>query len=193
MADRQQHGHHVIAVDFSEFPTTALNEGGVHLTSEGYSLMGDWWYDFIHQIPKDWIEASTGPELNRPNCSNSADNGASGGPDPNTQPSNYSPPAIKQSNPRAVSSAADAAGTGGLSNSEDETRWYPSDRITRGDRQYKRNRVQAGKLADADGVKLGSGPVHLADTNNDDPVLASLLMLTKSLRVILRSMTAQDQ
>lgn len=61
VADRQQHGHHVIAVDFSKFPTTALNEGGVHLTSEGYSLMGDWWYDFIHQIPKDWIEASTGP------------------------------------------------------------------------------------------------------------------------------------
>ena len=67
VTEQQQKGSSVIAVDFSNFPTNDLNSGGVHLTSEGYSLMGDWWYDFIHQIPKDWIDAPL-EVITRPQC-----------------------------------------------------------------------------------------------------------------------------
>ena len=68
VATRQQAGQHVIAVDFSTFPLSAINSGGVHLTEDGYNLMGDWWYDFIHQIPSSWIDAPVGADPTRPAC-----------------------------------------------------------------------------------------------------------------------------
>lgn len=55
VASRAQAGHHVLTVDFGPFPLTELNSGGVHLSDAGYRLMGKWWYDFIHQIPREWI------------------------------------------------------------------------------------------------------------------------------------------
>lgn len=48
----------VLAVDFSSFPKEYMDAGDpqcVHPTREGYALMGQMWYDYIHQIPKNWI------------------------------------------------------------------------------------------------------------------------------------------
>ena len=170
VADKQQNGGKVITVDFSKFPTTAINEGGVHLTSQGYSLMGDWWYDFIHQIPNEWIEGPAVQQLKRPKCTNKVDMGANGGPDPNIKPPVFPPSAIKASSPDIVSAAAAAAGTGGYSACRGGPHWHSTGQIAEGyghngDWQYHKNWVQEGKMAD--GIHRGSSDVHLADINND--------------------------
>src|SRR5690242_17591199 len=42
---RRQEGKHVVAVDFSTFDLKDLRDC-LHPTNEGYSIMGDYWYDF---------------------------------------------------------------------------------------------------------------------------------------------------
>lgn len=68
VATRARRGQKILTVDFSRFPRAALNMGGVHLTDAGYDLMGRWWYDFIHQIPSDWIGQPVGPNPLRVSC-----------------------------------------------------------------------------------------------------------------------------
>ncbi|RSL78301.1 hypothetical protein CEP51_008323 [Fusarium floridanum] len=58
---RAERGHHVIAVDFSEFPLKDLYDC-LHPTPDGYKKMGDYWFDFISQIPKSWITKPVGPD-----------------------------------------------------------------------------------------------------------------------------------
>ena len=57
-------GKHVIAVDFTQYRTSLLRQGSdcVHPTSTGYGIMGDWWYDFITQVPEVWITPPVGPD-----------------------------------------------------------------------------------------------------------------------------------
>ncbi|KAF5578607.1 acetylxylan esterase [Fusarium pseudocircinatum] len=54
-------GSHVLAADFGPFDDTLLSDC-VHPTHQGYQVLGDWWYDFIHQIPKGWIKDPVGPD-----------------------------------------------------------------------------------------------------------------------------------
>lgn len=61
---RRDAGHHVLAVDFTTFSTNMLQDC-IHPTNEGYRLFGDYWYDFITQIPKDWIKAPVGKDPDR--------------------------------------------------------------------------------------------------------------------------------
>ncbi|CCF38214.1 GDSL-like Lipase/Acylhydrolase [Colletotrichum higginsianum] len=61
---RQDAKKHVLAVDFSTFPMNALRDG-IHPTNPGYRLMGDYWYDFITQIPSDWIQKPIGDNPRR--------------------------------------------------------------------------------------------------------------------------------
>ncbi|TLD04146.1 hypothetical protein PgNI_11221 [Pyricularia grisea] len=56
---RRDDGHHVLAVDFTDISVESLRDC-VHPTNPGYKLLGDYWYDFMMQIPKDWIEAPLG-------------------------------------------------------------------------------------------------------------------------------------
>ena len=79
VASRQEAGSHILTVDFGDWPTSGLNSGGVHPSTEGYSLMGDWWYDYIHQIPTGWINAPVGSDPQRPAC-NTIDDSANGKP-----------------------------------------------------------------------------------------------------------------
>ena len=169
VAQRQQQGSRVITVDFSNFPLTALNSGGVHLTSQGYNLMGDWWYDFIHQIPTDWIESPDGA-LKRPKCDDSSDGSANGGPDPNIGPPKFPPSVIKPAGKGAVKDAAQKAYTGGFAACDGGPHWYPTGQIAlgigqNGDWQYNKNWVEGGQIVE--GIHRGSSPVHLADINND--------------------------
>lgn len=75
---RQAKGKHVFAVDFTKFPTSLIFDG-VHPSSEGYRIMGDWWYDFITQIPRRWITAPVGPDPKREKINK-------GGPERNIPP-----------------------------------------------------------------------------------------------------------
>ena len=68
VAVRAQQGRRILCVDFSNFPMSAINPGGVHLTDAGYQLMGRWWYDFIHQIPAEWINTPAGANPQRVSC-----------------------------------------------------------------------------------------------------------------------------
>ncbi|EXF79314.1 GDSL-like Lipase/Acylhydrolase [Colletotrichum fioriniae PJ7] len=61
---RQSAGKHILTVDFSSFPMNALRDG-IHPTNQGYRLFGDYWYDFITQIPSDWIKEPVGDDPRR--------------------------------------------------------------------------------------------------------------------------------
>ncbi|OLN85387.1 putative endoglucanase X 2 [Colletotrichum chlorophyti] len=54
---RRNASHHVIAVDFASIGqgVVQLLDDNIHPSDKGYQVMGDYWYDFITQIPKDWI------------------------------------------------------------------------------------------------------------------------------------------
>lgn len=62
--ERRRAGHHVLAVDFSAYPVQELRDC-VHPTNEGYRLFGDYWYDFVTQIPSSWIKEPVGEDPQR--------------------------------------------------------------------------------------------------------------------------------
>lgn len=58
--ERRDKGHRVLAADFSSFSVRNLRDC-IHPTNEGYKILGNYWYSFIHQIPPAWIEEPIGP------------------------------------------------------------------------------------------------------------------------------------
>lgn len=54
-------GSKVLAADFGPFEDFWLSDC-VHPTHFGYQVMGDWWFDFIRQIPEGWIGKPVGPD-----------------------------------------------------------------------------------------------------------------------------------
>ncbi|KAG6001012.1 hypothetical protein E4U21_004781, partial [Claviceps maximensis] len=56
---RLEDGHHILAVDFTSFPTSELRDC-VHPTNEGYGILGDYWYDALVQVPREWIQPPSG-------------------------------------------------------------------------------------------------------------------------------------
>ncbi|OAR01499.1 hypothetical protein LLEC1_05006 [Akanthomyces lecanii] len=62
---RRYAGKHVIAADFTTFQTSWLSDC-LHPSRDGYKIFGDYWYDFISQIPKSWITKPQGDGPNRP-------------------------------------------------------------------------------------------------------------------------------
>ncbi|KAJ4865268.1 GDSL-like lipase/Acylhydrolase family domain-containing protein [Trichoderma breve] len=64
VAPRVQAGKHVLAVDFSTFGLGNLRDC-IHPTNQGYHMVGYYWYDFIAQIPQDWITAPVGKDPKR--------------------------------------------------------------------------------------------------------------------------------
>ncbi|GKT42915.1 multidomain esterase [Colletotrichum spaethianum] len=64
---RRNASHHVLAVDFAALGDSILRADCIHPTNEGYRTMGDYWYDFIAQIPKDWINQPVGNDPGRSN------------------------------------------------------------------------------------------------------------------------------
>ncbi|KAF5684210.1 acetylxylan esterase [Fusarium circinatum] len=60
-AELSSNGSQVLAADFGPFDDTLLSDC-VHPTQKGYEILGDWWYDFIHQIPQGWIKDPVGPD-----------------------------------------------------------------------------------------------------------------------------------
>ncbi|OHX00038.1 GDSL-like lipase acylhydrolase [Colletotrichum incanum] len=63
---RRNASHHVLAVDFAALGDGILRADCIHPSDEGYRTMGDYWYDFIAQIPRDWINQPIGNDPDRP-------------------------------------------------------------------------------------------------------------------------------
>ncbi|KAI3392227.1 hypothetical protein diail_5982 [Diaporthe ilicicola] len=61
---RRDAGRQVLAVDFTSFSKKLLRDG-VHPTNEGYLTFGDYWYDFVTQIPVEWIQPPVGNDPDR--------------------------------------------------------------------------------------------------------------------------------
>lgn len=61
---RLDDGHHVLAVDFTWYPTSQLRDC-IHPTNEGYEKLGDLWYRAMVQIPPSWIQPPIGHDPDR--------------------------------------------------------------------------------------------------------------------------------
>ncbi|KAL0929543.1 GDSL-like Lipase/Acylhydrolase [Colletotrichum truncatum] len=64
---RRKVGRRVLAVNFASLGDGILYRDCIHPSSKGYHLMANYWYDFITQIPKDWITKPVGPDPDRSN------------------------------------------------------------------------------------------------------------------------------
>lgn len=54
-------GKHVLAVNFTSFPTSELRDC-IHPTNKGYALLGDYWINALTQVPKEWIRPPRGKD-----------------------------------------------------------------------------------------------------------------------------------
>ncbi|PHH90343.1 hypothetical protein CDD83_3941 [Cordyceps sp. RAO-2017] len=59
---RYNDGRHVLTANMTSFPTSELRPDCIHPTNSGYRLLGDYWHDFVAQIPRDWIQRPTVPD-----------------------------------------------------------------------------------------------------------------------------------
>ncbi|KAJ0162197.1 hypothetical protein CTA2_4951 [Colletotrichum tanaceti] len=80
---RRAAGRRVLAVDMAALGDGVLRKDDcIHPSDEGYRAMGDYWYDFIAQIPEDWIAEPVGRDPERPGngaAAASANDDVSGG------------------------------------------------------------------------------------------------------------------
>ncbi|TIC96910.1 hypothetical protein CH35J_007763 [Colletotrichum higginsianum] len=163
---RRAAGKHVLAVDFTPFPIRSLRDC-IHPTNQGYRDFGDYWYDFITQIPSDWIRQSVGDDPDRPTLPGIDANGGLDGAIP--APSWGNNP-IQASSKNSVRTAALLGGNGGERICKGGPVWRATGKIASGlgkagAWQYRKNWAEAGKVAD--GLKLDSRYVRLHDMNGD--------------------------
>lgn len=145
-------GDHVLVADFSTFPSETELQDCVHPTAiTGYHLLGDYWYDFIGQIPSDWITDPVGADLVRGAGSDGNGGLATNIPDPDWG-----------TNPVQITSQDDviAAWQNDLTKPSNTLFkvcsgppvWYPTGEIALGlghfgAWQYEKGWVQAGEIA----------------------------------------------
>lgn len=59
--ERRLQGRRILAVDFTDFPLDQLYDC-IHPKPDGYHKMGDWWYDYLTQIPPSWVTEPIGDD-----------------------------------------------------------------------------------------------------------------------------------
>ncbi|KAJ6438913.1 Lipase 1 [Purpureocillium lavendulum] len=161
---RQDAGQHVLAVDFTTFGTNLLQDC-IHPTNEGYRVFGDYWYDFITQIPKHWIKAPVGkdPDL-------TSGDGDNGGLDRNIPPPDWGKSPVQKTSKDVIRDAFQRAND----NTHGTCKGKPVFRATgqislgvghNGDWKYHKDWKDAGKAAD--GLRLDPRYVRLHDMNGD--------------------------
>lgn len=161
-------GHHVLTADFSTFPSDTELQDCVHPTAiTGYHLLGDYWYDFVSQIPSDWIKAPEGPDP-------AHTGGGNGGIATDIPPPNWGPNPVQRTSFDVIynSWAHDWY-------DPDITvqricigppKWSPTGEIALGlghlgAWKYAKNWVQAGEVAS--GIHRDAAHVRLHDMNGD--------------------------
>ncbi|KAI9170782.1 hypothetical protein HJFPF1_00255 [Paramyrothecium foliicola] len=150
---RRAAGKKVLAVDFTTFPISSLRDC-IHPTNQGYRQFGDYWYDFISQIPKDWIKTPVGADPDRPSLPGIDENG---GLAQNIPAPNWGRNPVQPSSKAAVKAAAEKAGNGGQRVCKGLPVWEGTGKIAlglgkNGPWKYEKNWIQAGKVAD--GLRL---------------------------------------
>lgn len=163
---RRKDGHHVLAADFTSFPVDSLQDCN-HPTNDGYRLFGDYWYDFLTQIPTDWIKDPVGSGPDRSGGINS-NGGLDGGiPAPDWGVSPVQPAADKTDMYRSYF----LAGIQGRRMCKTTPHWYGTGQIAlggvghNGKWQYEKNWVAAGEVAS--GLNRDPRYVRLHDMNGD--------------------------
>ncbi|KAI8721439.1 SGNH-hydro domain-containing protein [Fusarium sp. LHS14.1] len=162
---RREDGHQVLAVDFTTFKTSDLQDC-IHPTNSGYKLMGDYWYSFIHQIPTSWIKKPIGSD---PNSSGSGNNG---GIDKNIPAPDWGKSPVQVTSKETVADAAESA-KGGKSWTACNKNpiWKGAGKIAQGnvghngDWKYHKNWVAEGEVAE--GLGWDTRYVRLHDMNGD--------------------------
>jgi len=162
---RRDNGNHVLAADFTTFQTSNLYDC-IHPNNDGYKLMGDYWYSFIHQIPKSWIEEPIGPDPTDDNG-----DGDNGGIDTNIPPPDWGTSPVKATSKQVVAEAA-AAARGGRNATAclSSPVWKEPGKIAlglerNGDWQYHKWWIAAGEVAS--GLGLDERYVRMHDMNGD--------------------------
>lgn len=160
-------GKAVLAVDFGTF-TDDLLQDCVHPTNHGYDVMGDYWYDFLQQIPENWIEKPAGedPVRNRDGIE------ANGGLDRDIPDPDWGTIPIFEKSASEVKTAADRAKTDATQRKcNGKPLWIDAGKIAlggvghNGEWKYKKNWIQAdhsnwqGKGKVADGI--GKDPSYV--------------------------------
>lgn len=145
VATRRAEGKHIMAVNLAAYPVDLMRDC-VHPTNEGYRIMGDWWYDFITQIPEGWIQDPVGPDPERTRDQN-------GGPDPDIPPPNWGSNPIKPTSKSDVAEAAKRAAEGGRASCKTTPHWQYTGKIAlgvnrSGDFKYRRGWVEKGEVAE---------------------------------------------
>ncbi|TLD05009.1 uncharacterized protein PgNI_09260 [Pyricularia grisea] len=158
---RRNAGKHVLAADFTSYPLSSLQDC-IHPTNDGYHLFGDYWYDFITQIPKDWINDPVEP-LTR---------GRNGGIDTNIPPPDWGVSPVKPGRSNDVRVAYEFASYADRSSCKITPRWYWTGGSIalggvghNGDWHYNKGWVEAGQVAS--GLKRDPKYVRLHDMNGD--------------------------
>jgi hypothetical protein len=155
-----------MVADFTSFPMNLLRDC-IHPTREGYTVFGDYWYRAIKQIPCDWIKAPTGPDPDRPESINSSLNG---GVDTGIPKPDWGPNPVQVTPKETVIEAYMRAYTGGPRVCNAYPHWQGTGMIATGlghmgDWRYKKNWVEAGKVADGihrDAKYVRSVPIYLS-------------------------------
>lgn len=166
--DFSSKGYHVLTADFSTFPSDAKLQDCVHPTAiTGYHLLGDYWYNFVSQIPSDWIEAPVGPDPAHTGDRN-------GGIATDIPPPNWGPNPVQRTLSDVIYKAyiADWYGPGDYTLEKvcsGPPKWYPTGEIALGlghlgAWKYAKNWVQAGEVAS--GIQRDAAH-RLHDMNGD--------------------------
>ncbi|KAH7303224.1 hypothetical protein B0I35DRAFT_498648 [Stachybotrys elegans] len=164
VASRRRNGHHVLAADFTSFRTSDLQDC-IHPTNQGYRIMGDYWYSFLHQIPESWIEDPIGPDPDEIS-------GDNGGIDGDIPPPDWGRSPIQRTSRETVAEVARWA-VGGQDKPRrcnDVPNWRATGQIAlglgnNGDWQYRKNWVAEGEVAS--GLGWDERYVRLHDMNGD--------------------------
>lgn len=165
---REGGGHHVLAADFTTFQTGNLLPDCVHPTNDGYKLMGDYWYSFVHQVPEGWIGDPVGPDP----IDDDGDNGENGGVDQGIPPPDWGTSPIRVTSKGEVREAAEWA-RGGFDvpvACREGPSWRATGKIAlglghNGDWEYHKDWVAGGEAAS--GLGLDERYVRLHDMNGD--------------------------
>lgn len=160
--ERRLAGKRVIAVDMSTFPMSNIDPDCVHPSNQGYRALGDWWYDFITQIPEGWLQDAQGADPTRPQNNDKLDPAI---PDPD-----FGAYPIVEKSRAAVKSAADSALNGGRTSCKAGPFWEHTDKIangvgSNGDFKWKTGWNQLGQIAE--GIGRDGQYVRMLDMNGD--------------------------
>lgn len=150
---RKDAGHHVVAVDFTDFGTQRLRDC-IHPTNDGYKLMGDYWYDFLTQIPSDWIQSPIGQDPYRPPIT---DPSLNGGIDENIPAPNYGKSPMQWNSEGSFKDLRDWAVGAGPAKCNSNPLWRGTGKVAdglghNGDWKYQKKWNDAGQVASGHGL-----------------------------------------